>query len=61
MQPASSFSFSLFNYTPLVLGGTDKYKQLTIDKPTQTGINRNKETFCIMKPSEPPKNFKNQP
>jgi hypothetical protein len=30
------------NYTPLVIGGTDKNKQLTIVKPTQTGINRNK-------------------
>ncbi len=33
---------ALFNYTPLVIGGTDKNKQLTIIKPTQTGINRNK-------------------
>jgi hypothetical protein len=33
----------LFNYTPLVLGGTDKNKQLAIIKPTQTGINRNKK------------------
>jgi hypothetical protein len=30
------------NYTPLVIGGVDKNKQLTIVKPTQTGINRNK-------------------
>jgi hypothetical protein len=30
------------NYTPLVLGGADKNKQLTNIKPTQTGINRNK-------------------
>jgi hypothetical protein len=30
------------NYTPLVIGGADKNKQLTIVKPTQTGINRNK-------------------
>ncbi len=29
-------------YTPLVIGGADKNKQLTIVKPTQTGINRNK-------------------
>ncbi len=33
---------ALFNYTPLVIGGTDKNKQLTIIKPAQTGINRNK-------------------
>jgi hypothetical protein len=35
---------TLFNYTytPLVIGGTDKNKQLTIAKPMQTGINRNK-------------------
>ncbi len=32
---------ALFNYTPLVIGGTDKNKQLTIFKPTQTGINSN--------------------
>jgi hypothetical protein len=32
---------ALFNYTPLVICGTDKNKQLTIVKPTQTGINRN--------------------
>ncbi len=32
----------LFNYTPFVIGGTDKNKLLTIIKPTQTGINRNK-------------------
>jgi hypothetical protein len=32
----------LFNYTPLVIRRTDKNKQLTIVKPTQTGINRNK-------------------
>ncbi len=41
MQAASSFTFSL-NYTPLVIRGTDKNKQLNITKPTQTGINRNK-------------------
>ncbi len=32
---------ALFNYTPLVIGGTDKNKQLTIIKPTQSGINHN--------------------
>jgi hypothetical protein len=42
MQEASSFTFSMFNYTPLVIRGTSKNKQLTIIKPTQTGINRNK-------------------
>jgi hypothetical protein len=31
-----------FNYTPLEIRRTDKKKQLTIVKPTQTGINRNK-------------------
>ncbi len=30
------------NYTLLVIGGAGKNKQLTIVKPTQTGINRNK-------------------
>ncbi len=33
---------ALFNYTPLVIRGTDKNKQLTIIKPTKTAINRNK-------------------
>ena len=33
---------AMFNYTPLVIRRTDKNKQLTIVKPTQTGINRNK-------------------
>jgi len=31
----------MFSYTPLVIGGADKNKQLTNIKPTQTGINRN--------------------
>ena len=29
---------ALFNYTPLVIGGTDKNKQLAIIKQKQTGI-----------------------
>jgi hypothetical protein len=29
-------------YTPLVISRNDKNKQLTIIKPTQTGINHNK-------------------
>jgi hypothetical protein len=29
-----------------------------IIKPTQTGINHNKNTFCIMKSSEPPQKLK---
>ncbi len=33
---------ALFNYTPLIIRGTCKNKQLTITKPTQTGINRKK-------------------
>jgi hypothetical protein len=37
MQLASNLYSALFNYSPLVIGGTDKNKQLTI-KPTQTGI-----------------------
>jgi hypothetical protein len=42
MQPGQAALHSaLINYTPLVIGGTDKHKQLTIVKPTQTGINRN--------------------
>ena len=49
---------AMFNYTPLVIGGADKNKQLTNIKPTQTGINRNKWTFWIIKSSEPLKNQK---
>ncbi len=45
------------NYTPLVISRYYKIKQPT--KPTQTGINWNKYTFCILKSSEPPKNLKN--
>jgi hypothetical protein len=41
-QAAVHVYSALFNYTPLVIEGTDKNKQLTIFKPTQTGINRNK-------------------
>jgi hypothetical protein len=33
---------SMNKYTPLVISRKDKNKQLTIIKPTQTGINRNK-------------------
>ncbi len=43
----------MYNYTPFIIGGADKNKQLTIVKPTQTGINRNKWTFWIVKSSEP--------
>jgi hypothetical protein len=31
-----------FNYTPLVIRRTDKNKQITIVRPTQTGIDRSK-------------------
>jgi hypothetical protein len=50
---ASSFTFNLFNYTPLVIRRTDKNKQLT-----HTGINRNKYTFYVLKSLEPLKNTK---
>jgi hypothetical protein len=33
---------AMVTYTSLVIRGTDKNKQLTNIKPTQTGINRNK-------------------
>ncbi len=48
------------NYTPLVIEGADKNKQLTNMKPTQTGINRNKWTFLNYKIIGAPKKFKNQ-
>jgi hypothetical protein len=37
---------ALFNYTPLVIRGTSKNKQLTIIKPTQTGINAINKLFA---------------
>jgi hypothetical protein len=49
MQGASSFTFSPVQYTPLVIRGTSKNKQLTIIKPTQTGINRKKINFLHYK------------
>jgi hypothetical protein len=57
---ASSFTFIPVQLycTPLVIGGTDKNKQLSIIKPMQTGINRNKYTFYILKSLEPLKNSK---
>jgi hypothetical protein len=42
MQRQAALHSALFNYTPLVIGGTDKNKQLTIIKPTQTGTKRKK-------------------
>ncbi len=40
------------NYTPLVISRNNKIKQLTIIKPMQTGINREKYTFCNIKSLE---------
>ncbi len=57
----AALHWALVNYTPLVIRGTSKNKQLTIIKPTQTGINRNKWTFCTIKSLEPLKKFKHQP
>ncbi len=37
----AAFHSALLYYTPLIIRGTSKNKQLTIFKPTQTGINRN--------------------
>ncbi len=48
----------LYIHTPLVIRGTDKNKQLTIIKPTQTGINCNKWTFWTIKSLESLKNTK---
>jgi hypothetical protein len=50
---------SMNNYTPLVICRNDKNKQLTIIKPMQTGINRNKYTFCIIIRAERLKKNKN--
>jgi hypothetical protein len=55
-----AFHAALFNYTPLVvIGGTDKNEQLTIIKPIQTGINREQNTFSVIKSLEQQKNLKN--
>jgi hypothetical protein len=42
MQAASSFTFSPVQLYSTCNWGADKNKQLTIIKPTKTGINRNK-------------------
>ncbi len=60
-QRHAALHSTLCNFTPLVIGGTDKTKQLTIVKPTQTGINCNKYIFCILKSLEPLKNSKPAP
>jgi hypothetical protein len=54
MQQAALLS-GLFNYTPLVIRRSDKNKQLTIIKPTQTGTN-----FLLSKIIGAPKKFKTQ-
>jgi hypothetical protein len=41
----AALNSALFNYTPLVIGGTDK--ELTIIKPTQSGINRRNKPFAL--------------
>ncbi len=51
---------ALFNYNPLVIWGTSKNKQLTIIKPTQTGIYRNKYTLLPYKIIGASKKFKHQ-
>ncbi len=52
-QRQEALHSTLFINTPLVIRGTDKNKLLAIIKPTQTGINRNKYTFCVLKSLEP--------
>jgi hypothetical protein len=51
MQPAALHS-ALFNYTPLVIRGTDKHKQLTTGrrKLALTAMNK---LFSILKSLEP--------
>jgi hypothetical protein len=38
---------ALFNYTPLVIGGTDKNKQLTIAKPMQLALIAINKLFAL--------------
>ncbi len=52
----SSFTFNPVQLYSTCNWGTDKNKQLTIAKPTQIGINRNKYTFYILKSLELLKN-----
>jgi hypothetical protein len=54
---ASSFTFIVVKIFPAFSGDWQKYAA-NIIKLTQTGINRNKYTFCIMKLLEPPKILK---
>jgi hypothetical protein len=42
MPPAGSFTFNPIQLYSTSLGGLKKNKQLTIIKPTKTGINRKK-------------------
>jgi hypothetical protein len=49
MQPASSFTFCLVQLYSTCNWGNWQNKQLTIIKPTQIGINQNKETFLHYK------------
>jgi hypothetical protein len=53
IQTSSKSTLSMTNYTPLV-----QKSAANIIKPMHTGINPNKETLCIIKPSEPLKNLK---
>ena len=49
---------ALFKFTPLVISGDWQKYAANIIKPTQTGINREKSSFCIIKSSNPQKNLK---
>jgi hypothetical protein len=53
IQTSSKSTLSMNNYTPLV-----QKSAANIIKPMHIGIDLNKETFCIIKPSEPLKNVK---
>ncbi len=49
---------SIILHLKFIIRGTEKNTQQTIIKPTLTGINRNKCTFCILKSLESLKNSK---
>jgi hypothetical protein len=61
-KSSKPINLSMHNYTPLVISGNDKNKQLTLLSQHKLALAAiNTFTFCTMKPSEPLKKFKNQP
>ncbi len=54
MLTANSFTFSSVQLDSSVISEADKNMQLTFFKPTKTGINGNKYTFCVLSNHQSP-------